>query len=146
MYLICLKFISYILIALFVCLSICQGPETQILSVRLSRSWNPDPNYCLYVEVLKPRSRLSICRGHLQQKFDRAWEGLYICRGGGRVWIKSGIKVDIRDYQNNQIPGYLCGSQTCFEKKTNIHFELSRTRRFFEVFSPTQTRGSLWFS
>ncbi len=33
------------------------------------------------------------------------------------MWIKSGIKVDIHDYQNNQIPGYFCGSQTCFKKK-----------------------------
>ncbi len=34
---------------------------------------------------------------------------------------------------------YLCGSKTCFEKKPNIEVELSGTRRFFEVFSPTQT-------
>jgi hypothetical protein len=38
---------------------------------------------------------------------------------------------------------YLCGSQTCFKKKPNIHLELSETWRFFEVFSPTQTGGSL---
>jgi hypothetical protein len=37
---------------------------------------------------------------------------------------------------------HFCGSQTCFEKKPNIHLELSGTRRFFEVFSPTQTGGS----
>ncbi len=44
-------------------LSVCRGPETQICaSVRLSRSWNPDP-VCPSVEVLKPRSRLSVCRG-----------------------------------------------------------------------------------
>jgi len=43
-------------------LSVCQGLETQIPSVRLSRSWNPDP-VCSSVEVLKPRSRLSVCWG-----------------------------------------------------------------------------------
>jgi hypothetical protein len=36
------------------------------------------------------------------------------------LWIKSGINVDISDYQNNQIPGYFYGFQTCFEKKKQI--------------------------
>jgi hypothetical protein len=43
-------------------LSVCRGLETQIPSVRLSRSWNSDP-VCPSVEVLKLRSRLSVCRG-----------------------------------------------------------------------------------
>jgi hypothetical protein len=42
--------------------SICPDPETQIPSIRLSRSWNPDLD-CSSVEVLKPKSRLSVCRG-----------------------------------------------------------------------------------
>jgi hypothetical protein len=36
--------------------------KLQCLSVCLSRSWNPDL-VCPSVEVLKPRSRLSVCRG-----------------------------------------------------------------------------------
>ncbi len=52
--------------------------------------------------------------------------GQSVCDGGYQGW-------------------YLCGCQTCFEKKPNIHLELSGTRRFFEVFSPTQTGGSFWF-
>jgi hypothetical protein len=58
-------------------LSICRGVETQMSSVHLSRSWNPDSVcssvevlklksfVCPSIEVLKPRSRLSICRGHV---------------------------------------------------------------------------------
>jgi len=52
--------------------------------------------------------------------------GQSVCDGGYQGW-------------------YLCGSQTGFEKKSDIHLELSRTRRFFEVFPPTQTGGSFLF-
>jgi hypothetical protein len=128
-----------------VCSFVYRGLETQIPSVRLLRSWNPDPNYCPSVEVLKPRSRLSVYRGLLQQKFDRAWEGLYICRGGvgcGSSQVSRLIFMVIK------IIKYLVISVVLKRvlKKTNIHLELSGTWRFFEVFSPTQIGGSLWFS
>ncbi len=46
------------------------------LSVRLSRSWNPDP-VCSSVEVLKPRSHLFVCRGPKTQipsvRLSRSW-------------------------------------------------------------------------
>jgi hypothetical protein len=57
-------------------LSVCRGPETQILTVRLSRSWNLDP-VCPSVEVLKPRFHLSVCRGPETQipsvRLSRSW-------------------------------------------------------------------------
>jgi hypothetical protein len=61
------------------------------------------------------------------------------------LWIKSGIKVDIHGYQNNHIPDYYIYVvlKHVLKKKPNIHLELSGTWRFFEVFSPTQTGGSL---
>ncbi len=37
---------------------------------------------------------------------------------------------------------YLCDSQMCFKKKSNVHLELSGTQWFFEVFSPSQIGGS----
>jgi hypothetical protein len=74
--------------------------------------------------------------------------------------VAVGIKVDIsvvlkRVLKKNQISTSNClepgGSLkffhppklgALFEKKPNIHLELSGTRRFFEVFPPTQTGGS----
>jgi hypothetical protein len=75
----------------------CRGLETQILSVHLSRSWNPClvclsrswNSYssvrlfvCPSIEVLKPRSRLFIYWGletHIPNWVSRSWNPNFVC-------------------------------------------------------------------
>jgi hypothetical protein len=61
-------------------LSDCQGLETQIPSICLSKSWNPDP-ICPSVEVLKPRSCMSVCRGPETQILTNSFIVEYFCFG-----------------------------------------------------------------
>jgi hypothetical protein len=59
-----------------------------------------------------------------------------VCLWAVSLSVTVGIKVDIHGYHIS-----LWFSNVFW----NIHLELSGTRRFFEVFSPTQTGGSFWF-
>ncbi len=101
---------SYILIVLFVHLSVCRGPETQIPSVRLS------------VEVLKPRSRLFVC-------LSRSWN----------PDRDPSVRLSVEVLKPRSQPVNSLYQLTVWVR--GIHLELSITRRFFEVFSPTQTRA-----
>jgi hypothetical protein len=133
-------------------------PRPVTKSVCLSRSWNPYP-VCPSVEVLKPRSRLSVYRGLETQissiHLSRSWNPNLVCpsievlKPRSRLSVYRGPETQIPNYQSKitaQKPTWLFFSGFSWNPAVLWgFFEITRTDSSSLILNLFSNTRNLWF-